>query len=76
MAMIDTTRPAPFGAITTYRATTTLSNMATAVTSFINARTEARRTAAELARLSPAMLADIGYDESDVIALRARAGLI
>lgn len=76
MAMIETARPAPFGAITTYRATNKLSGLFTAVKDTILARLAARRTADEVARLSPAQLADIGMTDADVINMRARAGLI
>ena len=76
MAMIDTARPAPFGAITTYQATNTLTGLYSAVNTWIRKRTEARRTAAALARLTPAQLADIGYTEADVTSIRARVGLI
>ena len=66
MAMIDTARPAPFGAITAYRATELFSN----VVFKIRERIEAYRTAQALARLSPRMLDDIGITEADVLAYR------
>ncbi len=76
MAMIETARPAPFGAITTYRATNMISGLYAAVKSTINVRSAARQTADELARLTPAQLADIGLSDADVVNMRARAGLI
>ena len=76
MAMIETARPAPFGAISTFQATTVLSNTVEAVTSTIRSWIEARRTADQLARLTPAMLEDIGLTAADVDSYRLRAGTL
>ena len=73
MAMIDTAHTAPFGAITTYRATNVLSNVAYTVRDWFTQKVEARRTAEALSRLSPKMLDDIGLTVADVAELR-RAG--
>ena len=75
MAMIDTAHTAPFGAITTYRATNVLSNAVYTVKDWFTQKIEARRTADMLGRLSPSMLDDIGLTAADVADLR-RAGSI
>ncbi len=74
MAMIETAHKAPFGAISTFRATTVISNMVETVTTAIHEWVETRRTADALARLSPAMLEDIGLTQADVNSYRMRAG--
>ncbi|MFK7944837.1 MAG: DUF1127 domain-containing protein [Paracoccaceae bacterium] len=74
MAMIDTPRTAPFGAISTFRATTFLFSTVEMVSTAIKQRIDASRTADELARLSPAMLDDIGLTMGDVDSYRLRAG--
>ena len=66
MAMIDTPRTAPFGAITSFRAATFLLNTVETVTTAVRARIEAARTAEQLSRLSPALLEDIGLTPADV----------
>ncbi|MEM1299703.1 MAG: DUF1127 domain-containing protein [Pseudomonadota bacterium] len=76
MAMIDTPRTAPFGAITTFQATTFLMNAVEAAKSAVSKRIEIYRTADQLARLSPAMLDDIGITPADVDSYRLRAGLL
>ncbi len=72
MAMIETARTAPFGAITTYRATNVLLSVTETVSTWIRERIEARRTAAALSTLSPKMLDDIGLTRADVEAYRTR----
>jgi uncharacterized protein YjiS (DUF1127 family) len=62
MAAVVTTRPAPFGAITTYRAITTLSN-AVAVFQDWN---DARITRKALNKLSDRELDDIGLCRGDI----------
>lgn len=72
MATTDFAPRAPFGAITTFRATNGLMNFVGAVVAWINERLEARRTAEALSRLSPEMLDDIGLTQADVAAYKAR----
>lgn len=62
MAAVETTRPAPFGAITTYRAINSLSN-AVAVFSAWN---DARITRKALSKLSDRELDDIGLCRGDL----------
>lgn len=62
MAAVETTRPAPFGAITTYRAITSLSD-ALAVFSAWN---DARVTRKALSKLSDRELDDIGLCRGDI----------
>lgn len=66
MAMIETARPAPFGAITSFRIVEIFSGLAERIREYF----EAQRAAEQLSRLSPALLADIGLTEADVIAYR------
>ena len=73
MAMIETARTAPFGAITTYRVTHALSGIVTTMMTWFKDRIEAKRTAEALSRLSPAMLDDIGLTAADIDAFRARS---
>jgi len=65
MAAVETTRPAPYGAITTYRAINTLSN---AVAAF-QAWNDARVTRNALGKLSDRELDDIGLCRGDVEAI-------
>jgi len=62
MAAIETSRPAPFGAISTYRAVNALSN----VFSTIGAWNDARVTRKALSRLSDRELDDIGLCRGDI----------
>lgn len=62
MAAVETTRPAPFGAITTYRAFNALSN---AVLAF-RAWNDARVTRKSLSKLSDRELDDIGLCRGDL----------
>jgi uncharacterized protein YjiS (DUF1127 family) len=62
MAAVETTRPAPYGAITTYRAINALSN---AVTTFA-AWNDARVTRKSLNKLSDRELDDIGLCRGDI----------
>jgi len=62
MAAVETTRPAPYGAITTYRAINALSN---AVMAF-QAWNDARVTRKALAKLSDRELDDIGLCRGDL----------
>ena len=62
MAAVETTRPAPYGAITTYRAINTLSN---AVAVF-QAWNDARVTRNALSKLSDRELDDIGLCRGDL----------
>lgn len=65
MAAVETTRPAPLGAVTTYRAINALSNAATA----FQAWNDARVTRNALSKLSDRELDDIGLCRGDVEAL-------
>ena len=76
MAMIDTAHPAPFGAITIYRAANALSSVVYAVKDWVSDKLEARRTADVLSRLSPKMLDDIGLTVADVADLRRAGSMI
>ena len=62
MAAVETTRPAPYGAITTYRAINALSNAVMA----LRAWNDARVTRNALAKLSDRELDDIGLCRGDV----------
>lgn len=62
MAAVDTTRPAPFGAITTYRA---VSGMTRAFVA-LSAWNDARITRRALGKLSDRELDDIGLCRADV----------
>lgn len=62
MAAIETTRPAPYGAITTYRAINALSNAGLA----FRAWNDARVTRKALAKLSDRELDDIGLCRGDI----------
>jgi uncharacterized protein YjiS (DUF1127 family) len=62
MAAVETTRPAPFGAINTYRAINALSN----VTLTFRAWNDARVTRKALNKLSDRELDDIGLCRGDI----------
>ena len=62
MAAIETTRPAPFGAITTYRAVNGLSNVFAALSTW----NDARITRKALGKLSDRELDDIGLCRGDI----------
>lgn len=62
MAAYDTTRPAPFGAITTYRAINGVSGLLAAVAAW----NDARVTRKVLAKLSDRELDDIGLCRGDI----------
>lgn len=62
MAAVETTRPAPFGAINTYRAITGLSNVITV----LSAWNDARITRKALNKLSDRELDDIGLCRGDI----------
>ncbi len=62
MAAVETTRPAPFGAITTYRAVNGLSN----VFGVLSAWNDARVTRNALNKLSDRELDDIGLCRGDI----------
>ena len=76
MAMIDTPRTAPFGAISTFRAVTSITSLVETVTRNYREWQERRRTARELALLTPDMLDDIGLTSADVDSYRIKAGLL
>jgi uncharacterized protein YjiS (DUF1127 family) len=62
MAAVETTRPAPYGAITTYRAINALSNAVMALQTW----NDARVTRNALAKLSDRELDDIGLCRGDL----------
>lgn len=62
VAAVETTRPAPFGAITTYRAINALSRAASAVSAW----NDARATRKALGKLSDRQLDDIGLCRGDI----------
>jgi uncharacterized protein YjiS (DUF1127 family) len=62
MAAVETTRPAPYGAVTTYRAINALSNVALAFQSW----NDARVTRKALNKLSDRELDDIGLCRGDI----------
>lgn len=62
MAMIETTRTAPFGAETIYKATNLVEDMLNTA----RARVHAYRIHKELSALSPKQLTDIGLGEKDL----------
>ncbi len=63
MAAVETTRPAPFGAITTYRAINGLASVA----GVFSAWNDARVTRNALNRLSDRELDDIGLCRGDIV---------
>jgi uncharacterized protein YjiS (DUF1127 family) len=65
MAAVETTRPAPFGAITTYRAINALSNVVLA----FRAWNDSRVTRKALNKLSDRELDDIGLCRGDIALL-------
>lgn len=62
MAVFETTRTAPFGAVTTFRIVQAMEKTVKAV----KAKFIADRTYGELSRLSTAQLRDIGLGEQDL----------
>lgn len=62
MATFETTRPAPFGAITTYRVLSAIDSVRMAVVGWRNSR----QTYAALSRLSDRELNDIGLLRADI----------
>ena len=62
MAAVETTRPAPFGAITTYRAINSFTNALSALRGW----NDARVTRKALNKLSDRELDDIGLCRSDI----------
>lgn len=62
MAAVETTRPAPYGAITTYRAINAVSRAFRA----ISAWNDARATRSALGNLSDRQLDDIGLCRADI----------
>ena len=66
MAAVETTRPVPFGAITTYRAVTGVSS----VLGLLSAWNDARVTRNSLNRLSDRELDDIGLCRGDIDLIR------
>ena len=62
MAAVETTRPAPYGAITTYRAINALSNAIGALAAW----NDARVTRKALSKLSDRELDDIGLCRGDI----------
>jgi uncharacterized protein YjiS (DUF1127 family) len=62
MAAVETTRPAPFGAITTYRAVNGMSNIARVLSDW----NDARVTRKALNRLTDRELDDIGLCRGDI----------
>ena len=69
MAAIETSRPAPFGAITTYRAVIAL----TSVLATLGAWNDARVTRKALSKLSDRELDDIGLCRGDIEFIASRA---
>ena len=65
MAAVETTRPAPYGAITTYRAVNGLSNVVMA----FQAWNDARVTRKALNKLSDRELDDIGLCRGDITSI-------
>ena len=65
MAAVETTRPAPYGAITTYRAVNGLSNVMMA----FQAWNDARVTRKALNKLSDRELDDIGLCRGDITSI-------
>jgi len=62
MAAVDTTRPAPYGAITTYRAITGVTNLLAGLAAW----NDARSTRKALSRLTDRELDDIGLCRGDI----------
>ena len=72
MAMIETVRPAPFGAVTIYRV---VAEPISRFIDWVNDRNEAAATARALSKLTPTMLNDIGLTQADVLRYRRDASL-
>ncbi len=68
MALYETTRPAPFGAVTTFRIVTLIEKPIAA----FKVWNDLRKTRNDLLRLSNRELADIGMLRSDIDHLRLR----
>lgn len=68
MAAFETTRPAPFGAIATYRLVQRFSDLHAALVEW----NDARKTRAALSRLSDRELDDIGLCRGDIDDICAR----
>lgn len=68
MAAYETTRPAPFGAISTFHLVQTVSDLVAAVIAW----NDARATRAALSRLSDRELDDIGLCRGDIDDICAR----
>ncbi|MCB1368874.1 MAG: DUF1127 domain-containing protein [Rhodobacteraceae bacterium] len=62
MATFETTRPAPFGAVTTYRVLSAIDALRVALIDWKNTR----QTYAALSRLSDRELNDIGLSRADI----------
>jgi uncharacterized protein YjiS (DUF1127 family) len=62
MAVLETVRPAPMGAITIHRAVVSIDR----VVDGLKAWNQRRRTVAALQKLTPAQLGDIGLDGVDL----------
>ncbi len=69
MATFETSRPAPFGAVTVYRVISACSEFLTALLAW----NDARKTQKILSRLSAHELNDIGLTPADVEAMTRRA---
>jgi len=69
MAMIQKTAQLPFGAITAHKVSSALYRAIEAVEKWF----ETRRTIAELERLSPEQLDDIGLTRADIANLSSKA---
>jgi uncharacterized protein YjiS (DUF1127 family) len=68
MATFETTRPAPFGAITFFRIISALDNVLSKFVTWNNTRA----TQASLSRLSDHELADIGLSRGEISSIRVR----
>ncbi len=62
MATFETTRPAPFGAVTTFRMTSALDNMRLSLVEW----NQKRSTRTALSKLSDRELSDIGMSRGDI----------
>ncbi|MEM1160278.1 MAG: DUF1127 domain-containing protein [Pseudomonadota bacterium] len=72
MAMIETARPAPFGAVTVFRF---IGEPLSRLYAWYEERVAMVSTARELSRLSARQLDDIGLTQGDVLKYQREAGL-
>ncbi|MGB0854116.1 MAG: DUF1127 domain-containing protein [Pikeienuella sp.] len=66
MSLFEQQRPAPFGAESVYKVTSTIENVFLTITNMIKAKLVADRTYRTLSQLSAHQLNDIGLGQTDL----------